>query len=176
MSTIAGCALMASVIGLQIVGGPLYDVYGIRPDFPAIALATIALTLRPGAAIAVAILAGAALDISSAGVAGTHMTACLGLVFFILRGRKTGWDEDRAGRSLLSTGGILIAVLPPHLMSWALDGRPLNSAIRFAGTAGYTILFAWPLHRLLKPTLEWSVSPGQRPGLLLGRASWQRRA
>ncbi len=166
MSTIVGCALISSVIGLQIVGGPLYDVYGIRPDFPAIALATIALTLSPAGAIAVAILAGAALDISSAGVAGTHMTACLGLVFFILRGRKTGWGEDRTGRALLSTGGILIAVLIPHAMSWALDGRHLNSAI----------LFAWPFHRLLKPTLEWSVPRGQRPGLLLRRTSWQRRA
>ncbi len=176
MSTIVGCALISSVIGLQIVGGPLYDVYGIRPDFPAIALATIALTLSPAGAIAVAILAGAVLDISSAGVAGTHMTACLGLVFFILRGRKTGWGEDRTGRALLSTGGILIAVLIPHAMSWALDGRHLNSAILFAGTAGYTILFAWPFHRLLKPTLEWSVPRGQRPGLLLRRTSWQRRA
>ena len=163
MSTIAGCVLISSVIGLQIVGGPLYDVYGVRPDFPAIALATIALTLR-------------VLDISSAGVTGTHMTACLGLVFFILRGRKTGWDEDRTGRALLATGGLLIATLVPHAMNWALDGRHLNSAFLFAGSAGYTILFAWPLHMLLKPTLEWSMPPAQRTDLLLGRARWQRRA
>ena len=176
MSTIAGCVLISSVIGLQIVGGPLYDVYGVRPDFPAIALATIALTLRPGGAIAVAVLAGGVLDISSAGVTGTHMTACLGLVFFVLRGRKTGWSEDRTGRALLATGGLLIATLVPHAMNWALDGRHLNSAFLFAGSAGYTILFAWPLHMLLKPTLEWSMPPTQRPGLLLGRARWQRRA
>ncbi len=176
MSTITSCGLILGVIGLQIVGSPLYEVYGIRPDFPAIALATIALTLHPVGAIAVGLLAGGVLDISSAGVPGTRMTACLVLVFFVLRGRKTGWGEDPGGRALLLTGGILIAVLVPHAMSWALDGRHLNSAFLFAGSAGYTILLAWPLHRLLKPTLEWSMPPGQRPYLLAGRPSWQRRA
>ena len=117
MSNIAGCALILGVIALQIVGGPLYDVYGLRPDFPAIALATIALTLRPAGTLAAALLAGVTLDISSAGLPGTHMTACLALIVFILRGRKTGWGEDRAGRALLLTGGIFIAVLIPHAMS-----------------------------------------------------------
>ena len=176
MSNIAGCTLILSVIALQIAGGPLYDLHGLRPDFPAIALGTIALTLRPFGAIAAALLAGVALDITSTGVPGTGMTASLALVIFILRGRKTGWAEDRAGRALLLAGGILIAVLIPHAMSWALDARHLNAAFLFAGSAGYTLLFTWPLHRLLKPALEWSMPPGQRPYQFAGRPSWQRPA
>lgn len=176
MSNVAGGALILSVIALQIAGGPLYDIHGLRPDFPAIALGTIALTLRPFGAITAAVLAGVALDVSSTAVPGTGMTASLALAIFILRGRKTGWAEDRAGRALLLGGGILIAILVPHAMSWILDGRHLNAVFLFAGSAGYTLLFTWPLHRLLKPALEWSMPPGQRPYQFVGRPSWQRPA
>ena len=176
MSSIVGCALILSFIALQMAGGPLYDVYGLRPDFPAIALALIAISLRPLGVFAIALLAGAILDLSSAGFPGTRMTACLLLAFFILHGRKTGWSEDRTGRALLLCGGVLLAVMVPHLASWTLDGRHLNSALLLAGSAGYSLLFTWPLHRLLQPILQWSMPPGQRPYLIPGRSNWQRPA
>lgn len=175
MSTVAGCALIASVIGFQVAGGSLYDVYGIRPDFPCIALATIALVLPSFGAISAAVLAGGLLDWAAAGVMGTHMTACLCLVFFILRGRRTGWGDDNFGRILLVTGGILIAILVPHGMAWIQDGRHANPAFLFGATTAYTILFAWPVYKLALPALEWSLPAEQGPGAIRGRPGWQRR-
>lgn len=176
MSAATGYALITAVIGLQAAAGPLYEVCGIRPDFPCIALAAIALTLQPFGVITTAILAGALLDWTSAGTMGAHMTGCLCLAFFILRGRRTGWDEDRPGRIVLVTGGILIALIVPHGMIWAIGERHANPAILYAGTAAYTILFAWPLYRLVLPVLEWSL-PGERwLGQFSGGPSWQRRA
>ena len=105
MSVLVSCSLVAFFAGFQVVAGPLYDLYGIRPDFTILALVTACLVLPPGATYAAALLAGGVLDALSPGIVGPYMTGCLLSTFFLLRCRSAGLAESARGTALLAIAG-----------------------------------------------------------------------
>ena len=105
MSILVSCSLVAFFAGFHVVAGPLYDLYGIRPDFTILALVTACLVLPPPAAYAAALLAGGVLDALSPGIVGPHMTGCLLSTFFILRCRSAGIANLREHTGQGPSGG-----------------------------------------------------------------------
>lgn len=175
MSTLSGCSLVALFAGFQAVAGPLYDLYGIRPDFTILALVAAGLTLPPGAACATALLAGGLLDALSPGIVGPHMTGCLLATFFLLRSRQAGLAESARGTALLASTAILLGLLVPYGARQLLDGSPAVPSFAIGATMAYTALLAWPACLITQPILRWSL-PGEKGiGVIRGRSAWRRR-
>ena len=175
MSILVSCSLVAFFAGFHVVAGPLYDLYGIRPDFTMLALVTACLVLPPPAAYAAALLAGGVLDTLSPGIVGPHMTGCLLSTFFILRCRSAGIAESARGTALLAIAGILLGLLAPHGARWLLlDGPSTAPGLSIGATTAYTALLTWPVYRITLPILHWAL-PGEKGiGAIRGRSAWQR--
>jgi|GEM_PF-1381597 len=174
MSVLAGFGLVSIIASFQVVSGPVYAIYGIRPDFIILSIATIGIVLPPPAVYASAFFAGALLDALSPGAAGPHMAGLLLSAHLMARGRRMGIGATAKGKALLAGAGILSASVVPQLARWLLEGPKLDSALVIAATFAYTALFAYPFFRVLRPAIKWAVPARTDYGIIRGRASWRR--
>jgi len=173
MSVFAAFGFVSIIASFQIVSGPAYAIYGIRPDFIILSIATIGIILPPPAIYASAFFAGALLDALSPGVAGPHMTGLLLSAHLMARGRRMGIGTTAKGRTLLAGAGILVASAAPQAARWILEGPGLDSALIIAATFAYTAVFAYPFFRILSPAIKWAVPVRNDYGIIRGRASWR---
>lgn len=173
MSSFAACATILLVVCFQVVAGPLYAIYGIRPDFVLLALALVGLTLPPPTVYIGAVLAGGLLDALSPGIIGPHMTGCILAGFLMVRGRRMGFGDTTMGKGLLSAGAIAAGLLVPHLASWVLEGASTGPGIFIPLTYAYTCILAYPFFQVMTPMVSWPHSKQRGLGGIGRRATWQ---
>ena len=173
MSGLAAFGFVSIIASFQVVSGPIYAVYGIRPDFIILSIATIGIALPPPAIYASAFFAGALLAALSPGVVGPHMPGVLLSAPRGARGRRMEIGTTARGKALLAGAGILSASVVPQIARWILEGPELDSALVIAATFAYTALFAYPFFRVLGPAIKWAAPARNDYGIIRGRASWR---
>lgn len=176
MTSLAGAFLVATFVCFQSIAGPLYDIYGIRPDFVILAVVSVCLSLPPLACYITAILAGGLLDALSPGVAGPHIAGCLLSAFILVRCRRAGLGDTHWGVACLAITGILAGLMAPCGTRWALDSSPQPPWMLIGGTVAYTAVFALPFYRVISPIIQWSLPTQRGLGAITGRSAWQGRA
>ena len=173
MSVLAAFGFVSIIASFQAVSGPAYAIYGIRPDFIVLSIATIGILLPPPAVYVSAFFAGTLLDALSPGMAGHHMMGFLLSALLMARGRRMGIGATAKGKTLIAGAGILTASAVPQVARGVLEGPELGSALVITATFAYTALFAYPFFKVMGPAIKWAAPRRNDYGIIKGRASWR---
>jgi rod shape-determining protein MreD len=123
MRTGPAVILIAFAVVLQTIAGPLYQIGGVAPDFPFLALAYLALFAQQRKILALGGIAAIAIDVISLDPIGTRLAGYLPALWLLGRVRRTLWAEVPVFRSVATLGACIVAFgMEAAFLAWK-EGR-----------------------------------------------------